>query len=339
MQESVTDEADVYYEEDADISVLDGQTIAIIGYGNQGRSQALNMRDSGVDDIIVGNRSDPSREQARDDGFDDYDIEDAAERADIIFMLIPDEVAPDIYEKKIAPHLTEGDTVNFASGYNITYDFIEPAEDLDVVMVAPRMIGELVRTLYEEGEGAPCMLGVNQDASGQTKETGLALAKAIGGTRSGVIDGTFEMETQIDLLTEQALIPLFFNAMVAKYEIEREAGIPGEVILLEQYLSQEMAHIFEVMGTDGFIGQLPLHSQTSQYGQMSRAEAYDREGMKEFMRDRLREINNGAFAREWTNEQQAGYPMFNRLYKEFTETEFIQKEQETIEKLGLGRDE
>jgi ketol-acid reductoisomerase len=338
MQESTTDEATIYYEDDADISVLDGQTIAIIGYGNQGRAQALNMRDSGVDNIIVGNRSDPSREQAAEDGFDDYDVEGAAERADIVFMLIPDEVAPGVYTEEIEPGLEAGNTVNFASGYNITYDFIEPAEDLDVVMVAPRMIGDLVRKLYEEGDGAPSMVAVNQDASGHAMETALALAGAIGSTRSGVIDGTFEMETKIDLLTEQALIPIFFNAIAAKYEIEREAGIPGEVILLEQYLSQEMAHIFEVMGTDGFIGQLPLHSQTSQYGQMSRAEAYDRENMKKYMRERLREIETGAFAREWTNEQQAGYPMFNRLYKEFNGTELIQKEQETIEKLGLGDD-
>lgn len=336
MQGTDTDEATIYYGDDADMAVLDGQTIAIIGYGNQGRAQALNMRDSGVEDIVVGNRSDESREQAKEDGFEDYDIADAVERADIVFMLIPDEVAPTVYTEEIEPGLEPGNTLNFASGYNITYEFIEPAETLDVVMVAPRMIGDLVRELYEEGDGAPSMIGVDQDASGRALETALALSKAIGSTRSGVIEGTFEMETKIDLLTEQALIPIFFNAIAAKYEIEREAGIPGEVSLLEQYLSQEMAHIFEVMGTDGFIGQLPLHSQTSQYGQMSRAEAYDREGMKEYMRERLREIETGAFAREWTTEQQAGYPMLNRLYKEFNETELIQKEQETIEKLGLG---
>lgn len=250
-------------------------------------------------------------------------------------MLLPDEVAPDIYQEKISPHLEENNTVNFASGYNITYSFIKPADYLDIIMVAPRMIGDLVRELYKEGDGAPSMIGIDQDYSGQAKETALALSKGIGSTRSGVIDGTFEMETKIDLLTEQALIPLFFNAMAAKYEIEREEGIPPEVILLEQYLSQEMAHIFEIMGKEGFINQLPLHSQTSQYGQMSKTEAYDREPMKEYMREQLRAIKNGSFAREWTNEQQAGYPMFNRLYKEFNETEMIQKEQETIEKLGL----
>ncbi|MFC6907096.1 ketol-acid reductoisomerase [Halalkalicoccus tibetensis] len=336
MQDSTTEEATIFYEDDADMSILNEKTIAIIGYGNQGRAQALNMQDSGVEDIIVGNRSDDSRKQAREDGFEDYDIAEAAERADIIFLLIPDEVAPGIYQEEIEPGLEAGNTVNFASGYNITYDFIEPTADLDTIMVAPRMIGDLVRELYEEGDGAPSMIAVNQDYSGNAQETALALSKAIGSTRSGVIEGTFEMETKIDLLTEQALIPLFFNAIAAKYEIEREAGIPGEVILLEQYLSQEMAHIFEVMGTDGFIGQLPLHSQTSQYGQMSRAEAYNREEMKSYMRERLREIETGSFAREWTNEQQAGYPMLNRLYKEFGDTEMIQKEQETIEKLGLG---
>lgn len=335
MEETDTDAAPIYYDDDADLSVLDDKTIAIIGYGNQGRAQALNMRDSGVEDIIVGNRSDPSREQAAEDGFDDYDVAGAAKRADIVFMLIPDEVAPRVYTDEIEPGLEAGDTVNFASGYNITYNFIEPAEDLDVVMIAPRMIGELVRELYEEGDGAPSMVAVNQDASSEAMATALALSKAIGSTRSGVIGGTFEMETKIDLLTEQALIPIFFNAIAAKYEIEREEGIPGEVILLEQYLSQEMAHIFEVMGKEGFIGQLPLHSQTSQYGQMSRAASYDREPIKEYMREQLDGIDSGAFAREWTNEQQAGYPMLNRLYKRFNDSEMIQKEQETIEKLGL----
>jgi ketol-acid reductoisomerase len=182
------------------------------------------------------------------------------------------------------------------------------------------------------------MIGIEQDHSGQAKETDLAISKGIGSTRSGVIDGTFEMETKIDLSTEQALIPLFFNAMAAKYEIEREEGIPPGAILLEQYLSQEMAHVFEVMGKEGFINQSPLHAQTSQYGQMSRAESYDRGPMKEYMREQLRAIKNGSFAREWTDEQQAGYPMFNRLYQEFDDTEMIRKEQETIEKLGLRED-
>jgi len=325
----------VYREEDADLSPLDDRTIAIIGYGNQGRAQGLNLRDSGIEDIIIGNRQDASWEQAEEDGFPVYAMDEAAERADIIFLLIPDEVQPEIYRESIKPNLETGDMLNFASGYNITYGFIEPPTDVDVVMVAPRMIGETVRNLYEEGDGAPALIAVDQNATGEAKEVALGLAKGIGSTRSGVIDSEFESETITDLMSEQVMFPLIINLLQAKFEIEVEAGLAPETVLMEEYLSKEISHIFEKSATMGLIEQLSLHSQTSQYGQLRFADEFDDEPIREFMRNRLNEIQNGKFATEWTAEQQAGYPQYRRLYKQYRNSEMFQIEQSMIDQFDL----
>lgn len=329
-------ETRVYYDEDADLSVLDGRTVAVIGYGNQGRSQALNLRDSGVG-VVVGNRSDDYRERAREDGFDAYPIDEAAAEGDIVFLLIPDEVAPEVYEERIEPNLVPGDVLYFSHGYNVTFDRIRPPDDVDVVLVAPRMAGPSVRTLYEAGEGFPSILAVNQDATGGATATALALAKGIGSTSAGVVEGTFDMETKVDLLSEQALVPMLMGAMRAKFEVEVAHGIPPEIVMSELYLSKELAEIFELMAEEGFLGQLPYHSTTSQYGQLSRAEEFDHEPLKAFVEERLWEIDDGSFAREWSAERQRDGSRLERLYEKHRESEFVRAEQETMAKL-FGRD-
>lgn len=329
-------EATIHYEEDADLATLEDETVAVIGYGNQGRSQALNLRDSGVADVIVGNRADDSRERAREDGFEAYSMEAATDRADIVLFLIPDEVMPEVFEETIRPALEPGDAISFASGYNITYEFITPPSDVDVIMIAPRMIGPAVRETYESGEGAPALVAVEQDASGRAWDRTLALAKGIGATRSGAIESSFDQETMVDLLSEQAMGPILFNAMLAKYEVELEAGIPPEIILTELYLSGEAAHTRQKMAEMGLVGQLSVHSQTSQYGQLSRSREVDREPLREFMREQLENIQDGSFAREWDREQAAGYPSFTRLMEAAWESPLIQDEQRTMERLGLG---
>jgi ketol-acid reductoisomerase len=328
----------VYRDEDADLTDLDGRTIAIIGYGNQGRAQGLNLRDSGVDDVIVGNRKDESWKRAEDDGFAVYTMAEAVERADIVFFLVPDEVQPRVYRESVEPNLEAGDLLNFASGYNITYGFIDPPADVDVVMVAPRMIGETVRELYNEGDGAPALMAVERDASGEASDVALALAKGIGSTRSGVIESDFESETITDLMTEQALFPVVVNALRSKYEAEVEAGVAPETVLMEQYLSRELSHIFKKAATMGLVEQMPLHSQTSQYGQLRFAEEFDADPIREFMHERLHEIRNGTFATEWTTEQRANYPQFRRLHEQYRNMEMFQIEQETIDRFDL-RDE
>ena len=332
-------ETTVYYDDDADITPLKERTVAIIGYGNQGRAQALNLRDSGVEDVIVGNRKDDSWGRAREDGFPVYGVAEAASRAEVVFMLVPDEIAPDLYEADIEPNLDAGAVVNFASGYNVTYGFIDPDEHLDVVMVAPRMIGTMVRELYVEGRGAPALLAVHRDASGDAEQVALAIATGIGSTRSGAVEASFETETKTDLMTEQALFPVFVSAMLAKYEMELEAGVPPEVIMLEQSLSRELAHIFRKAATQGIIEQLSLHSRTSQYGQLTGIDSFDREPIQEYMRECMDRIESGRFATEWTLEQRAGYPTLDRLEARYRDEEMIRTEQETLDAFGLRENE
>jgi ketol-acid reductoisomerase len=292
------------------------------------------MHDSGVD-VIVGNREDGSFEQAAEDGFDVYPIADAAAQADVVLLLIPDEVQPEIYQRDIGRNLDAGDTLVFASGYNVTYDRIEFDNDIDVILVAPRMIGAVVRELYEDGRGAPALLAVEQDASGTAQSRALAVAHAIGATRSGVVETTFETETRTDLMSEQALFPVFASALLARFEVESEAGVPPAVTLLESYLSREMAHIFEKCATQGLVSQMDLHSQTSQYGQLLGLTEFDREPIREFMCARLGAIDSGEFAAEWAEDQNSGYERLSSLRQEYESSDFVETEQATLDAFGL----
>jgi ketol-acid reductoisomerase len=328
-------DTNVYYDEDADPSALDDRTVAMIGYGNQGRSQALNLRDSGVE-VVVGNRADDYRERAHEDGFDAVSIEEAAARGDVICLLIPDEIAPELFDAEIEPGLAEDDTLYLSHGYNLTYDLLGQPDTVDVVMVAPRMGGWAVRTLYESGQGFPSVMAVEQDYTGEAKRTALAMAKAIGSTRAGVVEGTAEMETITDLLSEQALFPIWANAMLAKYQVEVAHGIPPEIVMTELYLSGEMAEIFEAMAAEGYLGQLPFHSTTSQYGQLSRMDAFDETPLVEWFEDQLAHIDDGGFAREWSAEQSLDRPGLKRLYDKYEQSDFFEAEQRTMDRLNIG---
>jgi ketol-acid reductoisomerase len=292
----------IYYDSDADIDVLKGKVIAIIGYGNQGRAQALNMRDSGVEKIIVGSIKDDSSHIAHEDGFEVMSIGKACKKADIIFMLIPDEVAPKVYEEEIAPTLKAGDAVNFASGYNITYKNIKPAKDLDVIMCAPRMIGKGVRELYEKGDGAPVFIAVEQDATGKAKEVALALAKAMGGTKKGAIEVTFKDETYLDLTAEQAVWPLIMTVLTETFKFQVEKGHPEEAVLMELYLSKEPMVMMEKMADMGLFKQLPFHSHTSQYGQLTGFADTNKKVIREFIEKQYSNIESGRFAEIWKRE-------------------------------------
>lgn len=337
-------ETKLYYDKDTDVSAIDGKTIAIIGYGNQGRSQALNIRDTDCGaKVIVGNIKDESWEQARKDGFGVYTISEACERADIILLLIPDEAMHEIYKQKIEQHLQKDKVLCFASGYSITYHLIEPPKNVDVILVAPRMGGKEVRELCVSGKGFPSFLAVEQDASGKSKKIALAIAKAIGSTKgnSVLIEVTFEQETLSDLLSEQALSPLIMAAWIAKYEVDVENGVPPEAALLELHLSGEWAEDFKRMAEMGIVKQLPLHSKTSQYGQLTRLNQlltreeqrpnYDQ--IKAFVERQAEKIKNGEFAREWSVEQEAGYITLKKLYEKFENSPMIKKEQETLKML------
>lgn len=323
----------IYYDDEADIAVVKEKVVAIIGYGNQGRSQALNMRDSGVAKVIIGSRKDQSWNEANEDGFEVVSIEEASKRADIIFLLIPDEVAPQIYTDQIEPNLDKGNVVNFSSGYNITFSHIVPNKDLDIIMVAPRMIGKGVRELYLNGEGYPSFVAVHQDASGKAWDIALGLAKAIGSTKKGAIEVKFNDETYLDLMSEQAIWPLVYSVFTEAFKYQVAMGHPEEAVLTELYLSKEPAFMLEKAADVGFFKQMPYHSNTSQYGQLTGFAKTDKSVFKDFIAKQYELIQSGAFAKEWEDEMKSDLANFREMQKEVMKTDMNLAEERVKAKL------
>lgn len=304
----------IYHDEDASAGAIEGQTVAILGYGNQGSSQARNLRDSGVS-VIVGNIEDSYREEAVAEGFEVVPIAEASARAEILFLLTPDEVMPEVYEADVVPHLAAGKLLNFAHGYNIAFGLISPPESIDVVFIAPRMIGAGVRDSYVSGEGFPSFVGVHQDATGRAKQRMLALAKAVGSTRSGCLEMTMHDEATLDLFTEQAFGPAFGRVMMSAVETLVEAGYPPEAVLMELYLSGELAYSFMKIRQLGMMKQHELHSHTSQYGTITRSTRYlDLDAVfKERMGQALEEIRSGEFAKEWSSDRKGKLDLIKQI--------------------------
>ena len=293
----------IWRDSDADLNYLNGRTAAVLGYGNQGRAHALNLRDSGVP-VIVGNRDDEYRSKAEEDGFAPVSIREAAESGDLLFILTTDESQPEIWEEKIAPGVRPGDVLVWASGYNVAYELISPTDDVDVVMVAPRMTGNMVRELYLRGKGAIAQVAVHMDASGEAQQRLLAIAKAIGCTRGGVFVSSFREEAELDLFAEQVVWAGLTAWFVECFEIGVEAGFSPELMVLELYASGEASEILGLMARNGFFKQMVHHSTTSQYGTLSRGPDLITAEMKRRARRNLHEdIKGGKFAAEWSREQ------------------------------------
>lgn len=291
---------------DATLEPLQGKTVAVLGYGNQGRAQGLNLRDSGVR-VIVGNRDDSYRQQAVADGFQPLTIREAAEAADFLLVLTTDESQPSIWAEHIAPGLRAGKTLVWASGYNVGYGLIPLPADVDAVMIAPRMTGNMVRELYEHGKGAIAQIAVHQDASGHARERTLALCKGMGLTRGGVFESTFREEAELDLFAEQVIWAGLTAWFVECFELGVAHGFSPELMVTELYASGEAAEILGAMSRNGFFKQMSHHSTTSQYGTLSRGPEFITDAMRERARKLLREdIKGGAFVKEWTQEQAAG---------------------------------
>ncbi|MFC2125997.1 ketol-acid reductoisomerase [Bacteroidota bacterium] len=324
--------AKIYYDRDADLTALQNRKIGIVGYGNQGRAQALNMKDSGITDILIGTARDATFDQALDDGFQVQDIPEMIAQVDIIFMLVPDEIMPQVYLDQVEPHLSGGNVLNFASGYNITFKHIVPPPNIDVIMVAPRMIGDGVRNLFLQDKGYPAFLAIEQDATGMAKQTALALAKAMGATKTGTIEVLFKDETMFDLLAEQAIFPIIFSVITEAFKFEVEKGHPAEASLVELYLSKEPAYIFEKMAEIGLYKQMPLHSHTSQYGTLSRSKSLDKNFIRKTLEEAYENIESGAFAKEWKREQENGLPVFKQLRDEAHRSELSLMEEKLIGK-------
>jgi ketol-acid reductoisomerase len=318
---------DILNESDAQLDALAGQRVAVIGYGNQGRSWALNLRDSGLD-VIVCVRADPSRDTAEADGFAASDLEGANE-ADVICILVPDDVIPSL------PLAPRPDTlVIVASGYTLAFGRLDPP--CDCGMVAPRMLGPEVRRCYLEGVGFITAIGVHHDATGTARARVLAVAKAIGGLRQGAIEMSAEQEAILDLAVEQALSPALRRVSESFVQVMLERGIPIEAIVTELVLSGEVERTYRLVRLEGGAAQMAYHSPTSQYGQLSRAGRYGHLDLVSTMRELVDDIASGRFADEWDAERDAGYPHFEALRTKAMAPEILAFEADLRSKLGEG---
>ncbi len=304
--------AKIYYDKDAELKHLEGKTLAVIGYGSQGKAQAQNARDSGVK-VLIGLRPEgASVAQAQKDGFEVLNVSAAAQRGDIIHILLPDEVQPSIYREQIKPQLKRGKTLCFSHGFNIHYRQIVPTTDVDVIMVAPKGPGRLVRTEYQKGGGVPCLFAVQQNVSGKAKEVALAYAKAIGGARAGVIETTFAEETETDLFGEQAVLCGGVSALVkAAFETLVEAGYQPELAYFE--CLHELKLIVDLFYEGGLSHMRKCVSNTAEFGDLTRGPRIVNDDTRKEMQRILREIQNGQFAKEWVLENMAGGPSFEAL--------------------------
>ena len=304
--------AKIYYDKDADLNLLKDKTIAIIGYGIQGRGQALCLRDSGCKVVVSEMEGTPNYEQAKKDGFNPLSAEVAAKQADIIQILTQDHVQAKVYKESIKPNLKKGKALCFSHGFNIRFKQIKPPKNVDVFMVAPKGPGALVRRMYEEGKGVPCLLAIFQDATGQAKQIGLAYAKAIGATKAGVIETTFDEETETDLFGEQAVLCGGASELIkAGFDTLIEAGYQPEIAYFE--VLHELKLITDLIQETGISGMRRRVSNTACYGDLTRGPMVITAKTRKTMKKILKDIKSGKFAREWIKENEAGRPNFNKL--------------------------
>ncbi len=308
----------MYYDQDADLSLLKDKTIAIIGYGIQGRGQALCLRDSGCQVVVSEIEGTANFEQAKNDGFNPLPAKDACAQAEIIQILTQDHVQAKVYQEAVKPNLKKGKGLCFSHGFNIRFKQIKPPKNVDVFMVAPKGPGALVRKMFEEGKGVPCLIAVHQDATGKTKELALAYAKAIGGTRAGVIETTFAEETETDLFGEQVVLCGGVTELIrAGFDILIEAGYQPEIAYFE--VLHELKLITDLIQEVGISGMRRRVSNTACYGDLTRGKRVITQRTRKEMKKILKEIISGKFAREWIRENEEGRPNFNKLLKEADE--------------------
>jgi ketol-acid reductoisomerase len=307
--------ASLYYDADCDLSTLKDKTIAVIGYGSQGHAQALNMKDAGLKVIIGLRAGSKSEKDAKAAGFEVYSVSEAAKKADIIQILSPDQVQADMYKSDIEPNLSEGNALVFSHGFNIHYDLITPPKNVDVYMVAPKGPGHLVRRVYEQGGGVPCLIAIYQDATGTAKKRALAHASGVGGGRSGILETSFREETETDLFGEQVVLCGGLTALIqAGFETLTEAGYDPEIAYFE--CLHEVKLITDLIYEGGMARMRFSISDTAEYGDLTRGPRIIDAGVKARMKEVLNEIqksNGSQFAKAWVAETKAGYPEFQKL--------------------------
>lgn len=315
----------IYYDKDADLNVYKNRKIAIVGYGIQGRGQALSLRDSGLNVIIAQRPGGPNYDQAIKDGFKPVDVKTAAKEADVIMILTQDHLQSDIYKADIKKYMKKGKSLAFSHGFNIHFGLIKPPKDVDVWMIAPKGPGALVRRQFEEGKGVPCLIAIHQDASGNAKKDALAYAKGIGGGRAGILETTFKEETETDLFGEQAVLCGGASELVkAGFETLVEAGYQPEIAYFE--CLHELKLIVDLFYEGGIVGMRKRVSDTAEYGDYSRGPRIITDRTRKEMKKILTEIQKGKFAKEWMKENKTGRMNFNKFRKD--------SEQHKIEKVG-----
>ncbi|MBT9312484.1 ketol-acid reductoisomerase [Leptothoe kymatousa] len=304
--------AQMYYDSDANLDLLNGKTVAIIGYGSQGHAHALNLKDSGVNVVVGLYEGSRSTAKAEAEGLTVKPVAEAAAAADMIMILLPDEVQKTVYKDSIAPNLKAGNVLAFAHGFNINFAQIVPPEEVDVVMIAPKGPGHLVRRTYEQGQGVPALFAVYQDASGKARDMAMAYAKGIGGTRAGILETTFREETETDLFGEQVVLCGGLSELIkAGFETLIEAGYQPELAYFE--CLHEVKLIVDLVVEGGLANMRYSISNTAEYGDYTRGPRIITEDTKKEMKQILKEIQTGQFAREFVLESQAGNPGFNAI--------------------------
>lgn len=304
--------AKTYYNDDADLQFLADKTVAIMGYGSQGHAHALNLKESGVDVVVGLREGSSSRDEAEKAGLKVLSPAEATKAGDIVMILIPDQHQADFYEKNVKPNLEEGNALAFAHGFNIHFGAIEPEENVDVFMIAPKSPGHLVRRVYEQGSGVPCLIAVHQDYTGSAKDTALAYAKGLGGTHAGVIETTFEEETETDLFGEQAVLCGGTSELVKKgFEVLVEAGYQPEIAYFE--CLHELKLIVDLMYEGGIEGMYYSVSDTAEYGGLTRGTDIIDDDTKKRMEKLLKDVQDGSFANEWIKENKDGLPKLTKL--------------------------
>ena len=322
----------VYRAGDAPPDALTAETVAVLGYGYLGRSAALNLRDSGIK-IRIGNRQDEYAAQASADGFDVVPL-DVAAADDVVCVFLPDEVIPEVFARDVAPSLSPGAAVVFASGYSLAFDLVHPPDTVDVILLAPRMAGVAARRRYLAGKGFWACVGVEADRSGRARQRMLGLAEAIGALRAGALEMSAATEATLDLFVEQTLGPLIGAAIMAAFEVGREAGIAPEALVLEMYMSGEMEAVFRGFREAGFFRASEDHGPTAVYGGMTRVLELDQEAMATRFRAVLEDIKSGAFSRRFQAEAGNGYPVLDMARAMMHGTSPISEAEQALRRLA-----
>jgi ketol-acid reductoisomerase len=321
----------IHYEEDATLNDLAGRSIGVFGYGPIGRPVALNLRDSGLSVLVSGDAEEQIAAAA--EGFAIATFTNLAQTADVLMLMLPDEMLPDVYINHISAHLTRGDTLIFSSAYNVAFGFIEAPPFVDVALISPRTIGGTLRERYISGEGTHSFVAVAQDASGSAWNTVLAAALALGSLRAGAVEIRFEQEAEISLFIQQALIPAFHNMVITAAHLLSKVGYPPEAFLTDLYLSGKFTDYALQAAQSGMLHALEQTTRTGQYGALSRLNRFSEIKLERLMEITLDEIRRGDFAREWSREVADGMPRLNRMIQQQGGMDIWELEQQTLDLL------